>query len=86
MKWGHYKMNKLRENDNKNQIFYRFDAIININDINSKIIKLDKKLYKNIFIYCNGNEASNGVKPFYITFNKTNGYIENINESIYIKQ
>ena len=49
MKWGHYKMNKLRENDNKNQIFYRFDAIININDINSKIIKLDKKIIQKYF-------------------------------------
>ena len=44
MKWSHYKINKLRENDIKNQTFHYFDGIININ-IDSKIIKTIQKYF-----------------------------------------
>ena len=44
--------NKSRAIDFKNFTYHCFDDIININDLDSKIIKVDKKSYKNIIIYC----------------------------------
>ena len=38
--------------------------------------KSRQKLYKNIPIYNTRYETSDGVRPFYINFNKTNEYVE----------
>ena len=46
--------NKSRAIDFKNFTYHCFDDIININDLDSKTIKVDKKSYKNIIIYCTG--------------------------------
>ena len=51
----------------KNQRYYFFDNIINIKNFHSNLLKIDKKLYKDIDIYCIG----------YITIKKFGNY-ENI--------
>ena len=42
--------NKFKDIDS-NQIYYFFDDIINIKKSDPNKIKIDEKLYKNIFIY-----------------------------------
>ena len=44
-------MGNLREVNIKNRMYYFFDDMINIKDFVSNLLKMDKKLYKNIGIY-----------------------------------
>ena len=44
-------MGNLREVNIKNRMYYFFDDMINIKDSVSNLLKMDKKLYKNIGIY-----------------------------------
>ena len=44
-------MGNLREVNIKNRMYYFFDDMINIKDFVSNLLKIDKKLYKNIGIY-----------------------------------
>ena len=44
--------NKVKDIDIKNRTYYFFDDIINITNSDSNNIKLDKKSYKDVFIYC----------------------------------
>ena len=48
----------------------------NIDNLGSKKTKLNRKSCKGILIYYIRYKTSNGVKPLYIIFSKTNGYIE----------
>ena len=48
----------------KNQTYYFFNDMINIEDFDSNLLKLDKKSYKNICIY----------QIVYITMKKTDDY------------
>ena len=65
--------NKFREIDVKNYIYYYFD---DINDLDSKKIKVNKKACKDNLTYYIGYVASNDVKHLYIFLNKINGYIK----------
>ena len=47
-------MGNIKEMKIKNWTYYFFDDIINIGDFNPNLLKIDKKLYKNIDIYYNG--------------------------------
>ena len=46
--------NKIKNIDFKIHTYYFFDDIINIKTFDPNNIKVDKNLYKNIFIYCIG--------------------------------
>ena len=46
--------NKVPDIDIINHTYYFFDDIINITNFDSHNIKIDKKSFKNIFIYYNG--------------------------------
>ena len=46
--------NKVKEIEMKNQTYYFFDDIINIENFNPNNIKIDEKLYKNILVCCIG--------------------------------
>ena len=46
--------NKIKSIDFKIHTYYFFDDIINIKTFDPNNIKVDKNLYKNIFIYCIG--------------------------------
>ena len=42
---------KFKDIDIKNCTYYLFDGMINIKNLDQNKIKIDKKSYKNIFIY-----------------------------------
>ena len=44
-------MGKVKQIDIKNRTYYFNNDIINIEDFNSSLLKIDKKLYKDIDIY-----------------------------------
>ena len=46
-----YKMGKVKELNIKNRTYYYFDDIINIKDFHSKLLRIDKKQYKDIDIF-----------------------------------
>ena len=69
----------------KNRTYYFYNGIINIKNIKSKLLKIDKKSYKNIGIYNIGyvtikkiDDCENiySVNPLYLLINHANGYIE----------
>ena len=44
-------MGKVKQINIKNRIYYFYHDIINLKDSESKLLKIDKKSYKNIVIY-----------------------------------
>ena len=72
----------------KNQTYFFFDDIINVNDVDPNNIKIDEKSYKNITIYYIASVTiknwkylkANSMNPLYLMFNKMNGYFEEIIE------
>ena len=72
----------------KNQTYFFFDDIINVNDVDPNNIKIDEKSYKNIIIYYIASVTiknwkyleANSMNPLYLMFNKMNGYFEEIIE------
>ena len=46
-----YKMGTVKQIDIKNRTYYFYNDIINIKKINSNLLKIDKKSYKNTDIY-----------------------------------
>ena len=47
-------MGKVKELNIKNLTYYYFNDIINIKDFHSNLLRIDKKRYKDIDIYCIG--------------------------------
>ena len=89
----YYKMSdKVKDIDIKNDTYYFFDDIININTFHPNNIKIDERSYKNVLIYYNGCVTIkdlyvkiNSVNLLYLIFIKVNGYIEEINKIKYLK-
>ena len=44
-------MENIKDTNIKNQTYYFFDDMINIENFNPDLLKIDKKSYKNIGIY-----------------------------------
>ena len=44
----------IKQIDIKNRTYYLFHDMINIEDFDSSLLKIDKKSYRNIDIYCIG--------------------------------
>ena len=71
-------MGNIKEINIKYRTYYFFKDIINIKDFDSKLLKIDKKSYKNIDIYYVGyftiNDSDyvkiNSVNHFYLTLIK----------------
>ena len=57
-------MGKIKKIEIKNRTYYFYNDIINIEEFNSKLLKIDKKSYKDIDIYYIG----------YITIKKIGDY------------
>ena len=62
-----------------------FNDMINIENVDSSLLKIDKKTYKNIDIYYTGYitikkigdyENTDSVNPLYLIVNHASGYIE----------
>ena len=67
----------------KNQTYYFFDDMINLNNFDSNLLKIDKKSYKEIDIYYIGYitikkfddfEIIYSVNPLYLIINSATGY------------
>ena len=76
----------------KNRTYYFYNDIIDIENFDSSMLKLDKKSYKDIGIYNIGYitirkigdyENINSVNPLYLCITHASGYIEEINENKY---
>ena len=77
----------------KNPTYYFYNNIINIEEFNSSLLKIDKKSYKDIDIYYIGyitikkiGDCENiySVNPLYLIIGKVDGHIEEKNGSKYL--
>ena len=77
-------MGNIKETNIKNQTYYFFNDSINITNFDPDLLKIDKKLHKNIDIYYIGYIIMkdsdfvkiNSVNPLYLIFDKVDGYLE----------
>ena len=88
-------MRNIKQVDIKNRTYYFFNDMINIKNLlktDSSLIKIDKKLYKNIGIYCiryitmkySDHVQINSVSPLYLIIGKVDEYIEENNGNKYL--
>ena len=74
----------------KNRTYYLYNDLINIKDFDPKLLKLDRKSYKNIGIYYIGYITKkdeykiNSVNPLYLLLHRTDGFIEKKRENKYL--
>ena len=86
-------MGTVKEVNIKNRTYCFYNDIIDIKMFDSNMLKLDKKLYKDLDI-CNigyvrikeigSGYDINGVNPIYLRIDNGSGYIEEINEDKYL--
>ena len=78
-------MGAVKQINIKNRTYYFYNDIINLKNFESKLLKIDKKSYKNIGIYNIGYitikkiddyENIYSVNPLYLTISHASGYIE----------
>ena len=78
-------MGIVKQIDIKNRTHYFYNDIIDIKDFEPKLLKIDKKSYKNIGIYNIGYitikkiddcTKIQSVNPLYLLIDHVNGYIE----------
>ena len=86
-------MGKVKQIEIKNRTYYFYNDIINIEEFNSSLLKIDKKSYKDIDIYYIGYitikkigdcENIHSVNPLYLLINHASGYIEEKNGNKYL--
>ena len=72
----------------KNQTYCFSDDMINVKDFDSNLLKIDKKSYKNMFIYyieyitikrIDNYENIHSLNPLYLIIDKADGFIEEKN-------
>ena len=78
-------MGKVKQTDTKNRTCYFYNDIINIEEFDSNLLKIDKKSYKDIDIYYIGyitikkiDDCENiySVNPLYLIIGKLDRHIE----------
>ena len=86
-------MGEIKQIDIKNRTYYFYNDIINLKDFDAKLLKIDKKSYKNIGIYNIGYitikkiddcESIYSVHSLYLRIDHVNGYIEEKGVSKYL--
>ena len=86
-------MGSIKQINIKNETYYFYNDIIDIKMFDSNMLKLDKKLYKDLDIYNIGYVTIkkigygydiNSVNPLYLRIDNANGYIEEINGDKYL--
>ena len=85
-------MGTIKDINIKNRTYYFFNDMINIENFDSNLLKIDKKLFKNIYIYYIGyitmkdsdHVNIHSVNLLYFIIDKVNGYIEESNENKYL--
>ena len=82
--------NIIKDTNIKNHIYYLFDDIINIEEIDPNNIKISEKSYKHIIIYyieyvtIKKDLKIYSVNPLYLIFNRVNRYFEETNGNKYL--
>ena len=78
-------MGEIKQIDIKNRTYYFYNDIIDLKDFDARLLKIDKKSYKNIGIYNIGyitkkkiDDYQNiySVNPLYLIVTNASGYIE----------
>ena len=78
-------MGEIKQIDIKNRTYYFYNDIIDLKDFDARLLKIDKKSYKNIGIYNIGyitikkfDDCENiySVNPLHLRVDHANGYIE----------
>ena len=83
-------MEKIKQISIKNRTYYVYNEYIDLENFDARLLKTDKKSYKDICIYNIGyvtkkkiddckninSENINSVNPLYLNINHANGYIE----------
>ena len=86
-------MGKVKELNIKNQTYYFLDDMIDIRNVNSNLLKIDKKPYKDIDIYYIGYitikkfgdcENIHSVNPLYLIIHSATGYFKEKNGEKYL--
>ena len=79
------KMGTIKQINIKNRTYYFYNDIIDLENFDAKLLKIDKKSYKDIGIYNIGYITKkkiddckniNSVNPLYLNITHANGYIE----------
>ena len=77
-------MGNIKEINIKNRTYYFFDDMINIKNVDSNLLKIEKKSYKNINIYhiryitmkYSKYVNIHSINPLYLTIGEVDGSIE----------
>ena len=86
-------MGKVKQIEIKNRTYYFYNDIINIEEFNSSLLKIDKKSYKDIDIYYIGyitikkvGDCENiySANPVYLIIGKVDWHIEENNRNKYL--
>ena len=86
-------MGTVKQINIKNRTYYFYNGIVDLENFDSSLLKIDKKTYKDIDIYNIGyitikkiGDRKNiySVNPLYLRITHANGYIEEINENKYL--
>ena len=86
-------MGETKQINIKNQTYCFYNDIIDLKDFHAKLLKIDKKLYKNLDIYYTGHmtikkiddyESIYSVNPLYLRIDHASGYIEEKNGNKYL--
>ena len=76
-------MGEIKQIDIKNRTYYFYNDIIDLKDFDARLLKIDKKSYKNIGLYNTGFigikkiddcESIYSVNPLYLRVDHVNGY------------
>ena len=88
-----YKMDTTKQINIKNRTYYFYNDIIDIENFDAKLLKIDKKSYKDIDIFNIGYVTKkkigncmniNSVNPLYLGITRANGYIEEKDSNKYL--
>ena len=88
-----YKMDTTKQINIKNRSYYFYDNIIDIDNFDAKLLKIDKRSYKDIGFYNIGYVTKkkiddcmniNSVNPLYLGITRVNGYIEEKDSNKYL--
>ena len=80
-----YKLGTVKQINIKNRTYYFYNDRIDLKDFDARLLKIDKKSYKNIGLYNTGFitikkiddcESIYSVNPLYLRVDHVDGYIE----------
>ena len=86
-------MGEVKQINIKNRTYYFYNDMINLKNFQPKLLKIDRKSYKNVGTYNTGHiaikkignyESIYSANPLYLNINYASGYIEEQNENKYL--